>query len=322
MQPIRPGEPGRRQHGRAPCPWCRLRRVDLRDLAPDHHLDDLVRRARALGEGLDVAGAAEDRAGVGQRLDLVHPVRDEEDRDALVPQASQDLIDGLHVRRGQRRGRLVQDQEPRAAAERLGELDELAPGQRQVADRLSRIDVLAMDEGQQLLGAPTLEGAVDEAPPARGGGDADILLDGQVGDERQLLEDRDDAALHGVAGTAQAGPLAVEEDLPDVGPDDAADHLDQGALAGTVLAEDRVDRVLPGLEVDLVQRHDAAEGLRDAAQTEKRCLRRLVAAPGDRRPCRRGGRRRCRRRKCRHRHDPFRPLRYCRASASGGPSAE
>ena len=69
----------------------------MRRLAADHQLDDLVVAARALGEGLDVPAVAEHRAGVGERLDLVHAVRDVEEGQALVPQPRRMRIDVLHV---------------------------------------------------------------------------------------------------------------------------------------------------------------------------------------------------------------------------------
>ena len=87
----------------------RLRRILRRDVAADHQLDDLAGRARALVEGLDVAAVAEHRGAVGQRLDLVHAVRDVEDRDALRLQTRQQGVDLLDVgarsaRRSPRRG--------------------------------------------------------------------------------------------------------------------------------------------------------------------------------------------------------------------------
>ena len=103
-----------------------------------------------------MAAVAEHRDLVGEFLDLVHAVRDVEQRQALVAQAVQDRVDALDVRRGERRGRLVEDQELRIAAERLGDLDHLPARQRQVADPRARVDVLAADPGEQLLRPPPL----------------------------------------------------------------------------------------------------------------------------------------------------------------------
>ena len=84
--------------------------------------------------------------------------------------------------------------------------------------------------------------------------------------------------LDGVARAAEPDVLAVEDDLSGVGPDDAADHLDQGALARPVLTQDRMNRALVRLEVDLVQRHDAAERLADATQAQERRFARFPLA--------------------------------------------
>ena len=67
------------------------------------------------GEGLDVAAVAEHRAGIRQRLDLVHAVRDVEEGQALVAELVEDRVDLLDVGAGEGRGRLVEDQEPRVA---------------------------------------------------------------------------------------------------------------------------------------------------------------------------------------------------------------
>ena len=57
----------------------RLCRILGGDVAPDHQLNDIGGRAHALVEGLDMASVAEHGGTVGERLDLVHAVRDVED---------------------------------------------------------------------------------------------------------------------------------------------------------------------------------------------------------------------------------------------------
>ena len=93
------------------------------------------------------------REPVAERLDLVHAVRDEEHADALGLQLGEHVVDGVDVAAGERRGRLVEDEELGVLAQRLGDLDHLPARQRQVADQRARIDVLAVDARQQLLGA-------------------------------------------------------------------------------------------------------------------------------------------------------------------------
>ena len=80
-----------------------------------------------------MAAVAEHRGAVGQRFDLVHAMRDVEDGDVLGLQPGEQRVDLLDVGAGQRRSRLVEDQQLRLLAERLGDLDHLAARQRQVA---------------------------------------------------------------------------------------------------------------------------------------------------------------------------------------------
>ena len=109
-----------------------------------------------------------------ERLDLVHAVRDvERCRRPRALQLGEHGVDLLDVGAGQRRGRLVEDQElgvacrapwrsrPSGGATAAGR----APATR-------GIDVLAADAGEQLLGAAALGAAVDQAEAARRIGDA------------------------------------------------------------------------------------------------------------------------------------------------------
>ncbi len=73
-----------------------------------------------------------------KRLDLVHAMRDEQQRHAGVAQSIEDRIDLLHIRRGERGGRLVQDQQARIAPERFGDFHHLAARQRQILDEHER----------------------------------------------------------------------------------------------------------------------------------------------------------------------------------------
>ena len=144
----------------------RLGREDMAVFPADHHLDDLV---VGLGAGeicRDIAAVAEHRAFVGDLGDLMHAVRDVEQRQPLGAQALQHGEDLGHVGGGQRRGGLVEDQDAGLARQRLGDLDDLAARQRQVLDRRQRVDVLAAGARQRLLGDAALRPAVDHARSA------------------------------------------------------------------------------------------------------------------------------------------------------------
>ena len=77
-------------------------------------------------------------------------------------------------------------------------------------------------------------------------------------------------SLRAARGLEMRDRRAVEEDLALVGREDAVDHLDQGRLAGAVLAEQRVDLAGLDVEVDVVVGAHAGKGLADADELQPR----------------------------------------------------
>ena len=96
-----------------------------------------------------------------------------------------------------------------------------------------------------------------------------VLDDVEVVAEREVLVDDLDAERGGVAGAVDGDRLAVEAELARVDGVDAADALDQGGLAGAVVADQRGDLAGVGGEVDVVQDLHRAEALVDPAQLEQ-----------------------------------------------------
>jgi hypothetical protein len=77
------------------------------------------------------------------------------------------------------------------------------------------------------------------------------------------MDDRDPALVR-IQGAAKLDFLARDPNVPGVGPVDAAQDLDAGALPGSVLADQaehlpRVER-----QRDILERHRSLEDLRDA----------------------------------------------------------
>ena len=110
--------------------------------------------------------------------------------------------------------------------------------------------------------------AVQQSPESRLASEKDVLGDGQVGRQRQFLVDQPDPEPVRVGHIADVHTPSVVDNLAGVGTVDAAEDLDERGFAGAVLAEQRVDLAGPQLEVHAVERHDAAEALRHAAQSQ------------------------------------------------------
>ena len=158
---------------------------------------------------------------------------------------------------------------PRLPRERLGDLDHLAPRQRQVLHERERMDVVGAGARQRLLGHSPLRAPVDQPEAARRIADRDVVGDRQVRDQRQLLEDAGDAGGIGGRRRGERDRRAIEQHPAFVGRDDARHDLDQRRLAGAVLAEHRVDAAGFDRQVGALQRAHAAVALRHALHAEQ-----------------------------------------------------
>ena len=109
--------------------------------------------------------------------------------------------------------------------------------------------------------------AAEEAAPRRLPAEQDVLGDRQVRAERQLLVDQRDAALARLVRRRRTVRLARQPHLALVGLQRPGKHVHQRALAGAVLADERVD--LAGLERKrhAVERDGRPEALADAVET-------------------------------------------------------
>ena len=126
-------------------------------------------------------------------------------------------------------------------------------------------DLVELLLGELAHGVP----AVDAAAYARAlAAEHDVLGGGEVGHQRLLLEHHADAVVGGVDDAAEPDLLAAHPDLAGVGPDQADQRLEQGGLAGTVLAGEAEHLVLADDQVDTVERLDARVVLDQAAHLE------------------------------------------------------
>ena len=159
----------------------------------------------------------------------------------------------------------------RVAVERLHDLDALLLAERELPDPRARIDVHAV--ALRDLRDATL----DRAPPqperaARVAvvAEHDVLRDRERLDEPEVLVHHEDARVERVARRVEVDAAAVQRDLALVRPVEAGEDVRERALAGAVLAEQRVHLADGGFEVDAVVRDDAGEALRDSAHRNGR----------------------------------------------------
>ena len=121
--------------------------------------------------------------------------------------------------------------------------------------------------GEDRLGILEHLAPADDAPAVLVA-DEDVLRDVEVGEEQGLLIDRRDAEALGFGGAADRDRLAGEEDLATVRLVDSGDDLDEGRLAGAVLAEERVHLARIERQRNVLERLRRAEALGDVPHLE------------------------------------------------------
>ena len=234
----------------------------------EHRVDDRARRQlRPRHAGERGAAVAQHRDLVAHREDLLEDVRDEHDRDAALAQDAQHAQQRVRVGALERRGRLVEDQHARPGDQRPRDLDELALGERQGADRPAQGHVEA-EVGEDRPRAGGHLAPAHERPAARLAHREQVGQDVEVLEQAELLGDDRDAVAGGVRGARERHRAAVEAHRPGVGAHRARDDLHERRLPGAVLADEGVDRAGPHAQARAVERADAAVRLRDALGLE------------------------------------------------------
>jgi hypothetical protein len=240
----------------------------LLDLAAHHQLDDLAEGELLDGPGADGAAVTHHRHLLADPEQLVQPVGDVDDGDTGLRQPADDAEQHLDLRVGEDRRGLVEDEHLGVAGQRLGDGDLLLLGDRQVADRPRRIRLGQAEQRQQLEHPLVLGGPVHPAAAHQLASDEDVLGDGELGEQLRLLVDGLDAVVQRVLRRPQSHRRALELDGAGVGALGSRDDLDQGRLAGAVLADHRVDGARLDAEVGVTDGAHAAVALGDVPQLE------------------------------------------------------
>ena len=163
----------------------------------------------------------------------------------------------------------------RAAVEHLEDLHPLPGAHAELLDQPVGLDAEAVGVRDALdLGAGVAADAVQLL-----GAEDDVLEDGEVVGEHEVLEHHADAGLDRVGRRVQGDLLAVDLDRARVRRLHAVEDLHQRRLAGAVLPDDRVDGAAPDVDVDVVVGDHTGEPLADPAQADGDRRRRLGRLP-------------------------------------------
>src|SRR4029453_15728849 len=156
---------------------------------------------------------------------------------------------------------LVQQQDPGVAVDGAGDRDRLALAARQlghlVVDRRDvHAHVLEVLPGQAPHAAVAEQRPADQLPV-----EEHVVVDAQLVDQGQVLVDGVDAEGPGVVDGPEHDLLAAHEDAAGVGLVEAAEDLDQGRLAGAVVADEAEHLAPAQAQVDVAEGGDPAEPL-------------------------------------------------------------
>src|SRR5581483_8147848 len=148
-------------------------------------------------------------------------------------------------------------------------------------------DAKQTDARQDLVGHAVGVGA-PVAPPAAldVGGEPDVRAYGQQGEQLEALKRSGQPGAGAPVGRQPRDVAAVDAHDSRVGPLQAADHVEQGGLAGTVRSDQPGHAPGGGIEVDVVQRQVATEAHRDTAHRQQRRGGAHRAAPAALASCR------------------------------------
>ena len=98
----------------------------------------------------------------------------------------------------------------------------------------------------------------------------DVLSDGHDRDQHEVLVHHPDAGVDRRARRAEPNRVAAYLDLALVRVVEPVEDVHQGRLAGTVLAQQRMNLAFAEVEADVIVRHDPWEALGDVAHLEHR----------------------------------------------------
>ncbi len=111
-----------------------LMRIERGQLSSHHHGNNVILAESGGWPGGDGLAVADDADGIGDRFHLVELVGDVDAGDAMIAQVVDNAQQHLGFTLSQRRGRLIEDQEPHLLIQRAGDLDQLLLPQAQIAD--------------------------------------------------------------------------------------------------------------------------------------------------------------------------------------------
>jgi len=240
------------------------RGIQVRQLTADHLCNDLLLGHLGHIPLADVFAIAHDGHFVSDDFDLIHLVADIDQRHAQSLQLTHDAEQRLHFVRGQRGSRLVQNQHLAVCGNSLCDFHHLHLCDAQRTELCMGVD-LQLQLFQQFLGILVHFGVIHHRDGAvLLGGVApqpDVLSHRARRDGLQLLMNHGNASVQCIQWCWDGHLFAFVFDLALVHLVNAEHAFHQGGLACAVFAHQRHDFTGAKLQLGVIQRFDAGEGL-------------------------------------------------------------
>ena len=259
----------------------RCLQLELLQLASDHLVDEPITVVLADRPAPDHASVAQHGDPIDDAEHLVHPVRYEHDRHALVAQCPYDRERRLDLLVAQGARRLVEDEHSGVHRDGTADLHHLLLVGPQGADRHRRIEIEPQTV-QHLRSSPLRPPPVDPVPSAHlTVADQDVLGDRQIRNEGRLLRHGGDPRGQRLGRMGGSHLAASQHDAAGVGSELAGDDPQQRRLATAVRAAQPVDLAGEQRHVHAPQGVDSSVALLEALAGEDRLDLTPPAVPGD-----------------------------------------
>ena len=225
----------------------------------DHHTNDLSDLGNSSLTDANVLAVTHNGDAVSDTLQLVHSVGNVDDTNAGSLQLIDELEQIVDLRIGQNRRGLVQNQDLGIViGECLGNLDHLLLCNRQSSDLGLGVDG-QVEAVQQLLGTAVLLSLVQEQSLGGLTANEDIVCNGQVLHQVQLLVNNTNTSVLCVLGAMDLDLLTEILNGTAILGVDTGQNLHQCGLTGTVFADQAHDFTASDLKLSIVQRVNTGE---------------------------------------------------------------
>ena len=191
----------------------------------------------------------------------------DDDRAALVTQATQHREELVLLVRGEDGGGFVEDQQPGVAIEQLENLNPLLHADGQVLHLRIRINgqmMLVAQAAQPPRGLTQVEHRTGVFVQA----EHSVLNHGKAPHQHEFLVHHANAKRDGIFRAVDCDRLAVDQDRSGIHGMESVENLHQGALAGAVLSQQGVNLARFDGEVNIVVGHDSGKSLDDLPHRE------------------------------------------------------